>query len=213
MPRWMIDRCRRAARCRASCWTTGTIVFICRLTWASTKMPLAVQLVRGAEHHRVADGDDRRRGRRRRRSSAAPSSAATVVGTGVGTGRVAGRRRPSGRRSSRRRVSVVGRRVAWSPCRSTPAELGQRVGAALVSASDWAISFGLSSAVARLATANTESGHDGRRRSRRSPGAAPDPRAGCSRRHHRPTWALRIGISMKRYETSVIDDRDGQRRR
>ena len=144
----------------ASCCTTGTIVFICRLTTASTRMPFSSS------------------------SSAAPSiteSPMAKIGFAGGSSAAAS---VDGRRHGRRH----GRRAPWWGVGTVVAACGTvllvaRPGAGTVvpvvvgapvvvdvvssrssmfvtepapSSSDWAISFCLSWAVARLATANTE---------------------------------------------------------
>ena len=162
---------------------------------------LGRQVLGRAEHHRVADGEDRVRLRRH------------------GRGRASRRRRGGGRsHGGRRRVRPSPRpparwcRASQSPAARSPgSSSGVVVGAArsstlvtasLPSSSDWAISFGLSSAVARLATANTDTATQPAPAAamiRRGTGRAAPAAAATSARR----GARRIGISMKRYDASA----------
>ena len=187
----------------ASCCTTGTIVFICRLTTASTRMPFSSSSSAAPSITESPIAKIGFEGIVGGASVAGGGVAGTVAGTVVGVGTV---------------VAACGTvLLVAGPGAGTvvPVVVGAPVVVVVVSSrssmfvtepapwsSDWAISFCFSWAVARLATANTET----------ATSAAPTPaitrrgagsRADCRRRHHRPTWPRRIGVSMKRYDSSV----------
>ena len=211
VPRWTITVSPSCPLSRSSS-TTGIIVFICRLTSALTTMPLAASssaapsitespmaMIGGGGGGSVVVGGDRRR----RDAWSAPAPGPTVSPAADAVGSVGPRPDP---------VSSRGRRVGRSPCRSRT-QVGQRVASPWFSASDCGDLVRLQLGGGQVGDGEHRHGDERRRRSWRSPGAGPDrgrPAAGATTAS---TWALRIGVSRSRYDTSVIDDGDRHGRR
>ena len=170
---------------------------ICRLTSALTMIPVRSSTGGRAEHHRVADREDRRTGsaaawrvvvvlvvvvgRRRRHRADAVGAVPPVDGGGRRS------RRRLGRRSGSRGQVAIDDRVL-RPRRATPA-----------------ISFCLQLGAGQAGTRRTTDKHDRLTTTVAAMtwrGTGSRAAAGCATR--RRLRALRIGISTNRYDTSVM---------